>query len=244
MFTLVTGTSATARLAPAITYTDCPAACTWWTKPTDLLGLEKSMHWAWCSSALFRSGTHRALQAVKKGKMGELSFQPLGSLQLESQDPDLLSYLLSPHSVPVGTQEIKQVTHMAEGSSCSATPKHNGCFLAHCQMDQSLGYYSDKCRIRRVSHQKTPQFDCSAQQETLLEVINISSDLVDISVFSTSFRTRPATYLSQTESAAIFHIRYKLLSEAKLLCWDWSHHAEPVLEFASVCRGTAIRQAK
>lgn len=67
------------------------------------------------------SGTHQALQAVKKVKMEVLSFQPLGSLQLESQDPNLLNYLLSPHSVPARTQETQKL-HMPEISACSTTP--------------------------------------------------------------------------------------------------------------------------
>lgn len=99
------------RLAPALTHLDCVAAPTCCSRLTDGQAWKSPCIAASRSSALFRSGTHQALQAVKKVKTGVLSFQPLGSLQLESRDPNLLSYLLSPHSVPVGTQKTKQVTH-------------------------------------------------------------------------------------------------------------------------------------
>jgi len=61
------------------------------------------MHYSLTFISTIKPGTHQALQVVKKAMMVVLSFRPLGSLQLESQDPNLLSYLLSPHSEPVGT---------------------------------------------------------------------------------------------------------------------------------------------
>lgn len=73
------------------------------SRPTDWSGLNKSMHYSLTFISTIKPGTHQALQVVKKAMMVVLSFRPLGSLQLESQDPNLLSYLLSPHSEPVGT---------------------------------------------------------------------------------------------------------------------------------------------
>lgn len=90
---------------------DCPAAPACCSRPTGQSGLRKSTHCSLVLTAPVRSGTHQVLQAVKRVKTGLLSFRPLGSLQLESQDPNLLSYLLSPHSVPFGTRETQQVTH-------------------------------------------------------------------------------------------------------------------------------------